>query len=789
MLYYAVKSVDNKPVNKIYDDWDQCKIVVWGKKAVYKSFTDRRYAEKFIINAPVRKEEFGHGYVPQNADSNIIFGKYLFDRFPTQADGYGVKVYETGKNERITCRGYFLPDNKRLVYSFTGQFINDKKYGYEFEVENYTEHVTNDKDSIITYLSSGVIKGIGAKKAEDIYKMFGSKTLTVLETNPEKLVMVKGISRNTLEKIVKSYNENKGAREITKYLLPYGISPKMAMAVFRQFGFDSVRKVKENPYVLCMVRGLTFEDADRVAEKEGIPKDSDERFFACAMYILKCNELTGSTGMELNDFGTKMFQTLNSPLITPSSINKKTITLIQSKKIRLIKDQGIQFLYTQAAVSREKEIAENIIRISHSKLKKQYSREEISSVLKNVLQSCHITLDNIQKNAVIESLYQSMLIITGGPGTGKTTIIYVIKEVYKRLYPEQECIFLAPTGRAATKISESTNEDARTEHSFLKLYNDAPELENEVLIENSLVVVDEFSMTDVYVAHALFNAIAENNHVVIVGDPAQLPSVGPGQVMADMINSNVIPIVRLKNIYRQNENSQIFLNALKMKEGSTDIIDGADFHFVESSSMEDIKNAMAERYVEYVKRYGILKCMCICPYKKHTAGVHEMNHLLQERVNPAAYGKKQVEVKGMIFREGDIVMHLTNTETVSNGDIGLINNIYYDDDGYHIQAKIEKHDMEYTKENIEQLTLAYAVSVHKSQGSQAKGVVTCLTFFHREMLFRNIPYVAFTRASDDMTAFGEREALNYAITHKMKSERYTLTLKYLVAFSGNFIAA
>ena len=302
-------------------------------------------------------------------------------------------------------------------------------------------------------------------------------------------------------------------------------------------------------------------------------------------------------------------------------------------------------------------------------------------------------------------------------------------------------------------------------------------------------MVDEFSMTDVYVAHALFNAIAENNHVVIVGDPAQLPSVGPGQVMADMINSNVIPIVRLKNIYRQNENSQIFLNALKMKEGSTDIIDGADFHFVESSSMEDIKNAMAERYVEYVKRYGILKCMCICPYKKHTAGVHEMNHLLQERVNPAAYGKKQVEVKGTIFREGDIVMHLTNTETVSNGDIGLINNIYYDDDGYHIQAKIEKHDMEYTKENIEQLTLAYAVSVHKSQGSQAKGVVTCLTFFHREMLFRNIPYVAFTRASDDMTAFGEREALNYAITHKMKSERYTLTLKYLVAFSGNFIAA
>ena len=169
MLYYAVKSVDNKPVNKIYDDWDQCKIVVWGKKAVYKSFTDRRYAEKFIVNAPVRKEEFGHGYVPQNADSNIIFGKYLFDRFPTQADGYGVKVYETGKNERITCRGYFLPDNKRLIYSFTGQFINDKKYGYEFDVESYTEHVTNDKDSIITYLSSGVIKGIGAKKAEDIY--------------------------------------------------------------------------------------------------------------------------------------------------------------------------------------------------------------------------------------------------------------------------------------------------------------------------------------------------------------------------------------------------------------------------------------------------------------------------------------------------------------------------------------------------------------------------------------------------------------------------------------------
>lgn len=789
MLYYAVKSVDNKSVNRIFENWNECKALVWGKKAVYKSFTERTNAEKFIVNAPTKAEEYGHGYIPNNAESNIIYGRYLFDRFATQADGYGVKVYETSKKERITCRGYFLPDNKRLVYSFTGQFINDKKYGYEFEVENYTEHVSNDKDSIITYLSSGVIKGIGLKKAQDIYKMFGSKSLTVLETTPEKLIMVKGISRNTLEKIVKSYNENKGAREITKYLLPFGISPKMAMSVYRQYGFDSVNKVKENPYVLCMVKGLTFEDADRIADHEGFAKDADERFIACAMYVLKNNEITGSTGMELNDFGLKVYNSLNASVINPEFVNKKTIELINSKKVRLVRDNGKQFLYTSAALNREKEIAQNIIRIYQSKLEKQYSRDEISDALEKLLKKVHICLDEIQKKAVIESLYNSLLLITGSPGTGKTTIIYVIKELYKILYPDQDCIFLAPTGRAATKISESTNESASTEHSYLKLYDDAPELENEVLTENSLIVVDEFSMTDVYVAHALFNAIGKNNNVVIVGDPAQLPSVGPGKIMADMINSNVIPIVKLENVYRQNEDSQIYLNAIKMRKGNTDIKEGNDFHFVECSSMESIKNAMAEKYMEYVEKYGVLECMCICPYKKHTAGVHEMNQFLQEKVNPASDDKKEVAAKGIIYREGDVVMHLTNTDEVSNGDIGLIKHIYFDNDGFHIQAEIEKKPMEYTKDNIDQLTLAYAVSVHKSQGSQAKGVVTCLSFFHREMLFRNIPYVAFTRASDDMTVFGEREALNYAITHEMKSERHTLTLKYLVTFSGNFIAA
>lgn len=793
-MYYAVKSVDKKEYNQIFTDWDTCKALVLGKDAVYRSFTDEAEAQNFINTAPADRDTLEQCTIPKNVNATHIYAKYKRTIYYDSKSEFCIFAYEASKKERVVCKGYALPDNDKILYEFEGHFIKDKQGRYSFEVESYKSHITDSKNSIIAYLSSGLIKGIGEKKANAIYEKFGSNTLEIIENTPEKLTLVKGISKKNLPAIIESYNENKAAKSVVSYFLKYGITPHYSMKIYNYYGVESMSKIKENPYRICKFRGLTFANADQIAKDESISMDADIRFRACVISVLKENEASGNTGMEINDFGSEVLKKMNTPLITGNIVNEKTIVYIKQGFLRYHRIDGKKCIFLSASYERERRIAKNIMRIKDSDdiMYSSTQNRQIDELIKEAESYYNVHLDELQRTAVSFSLRYNIILITGGPGTGKTMIIKIISYVFRALFPRNQRIFLAPTGRASRRMAESTNEPSQTINSYLNIYeNHIRNVEDAVFIKNSLVIVDEFSMTDVNVADALFDAITNGCKVALVGDINQLPSVGPGAVMRDIVESGALPAIRLTHIYRQNENLKIYTNGQKMINKDISIEEGEDFHFVELSYMEDIKNAMAKQHLLNIKKYGILNSMCLCPYLDGIAGVNDMNATLQDMINPACEEKHEIKAMGHIFRENDLVMQThVNTKDVSNGDIGFIRKINFDEDGnYEIHAEINNTDVIYTSSNIDTLALAYATTVHKSQGSEADAVVFCFTSIHRAMMTMNIPYVAVTRGRKNVTIYGERSALNQAILAGAGIRRITCLGYHLNLFSGEFVSA
>lgn len=381
-----------------------------------------------------------------------------------------------------------------------------------------------------------------------------------------------------------------------------------------------------------------------------------------------------------------------------------------------------------------------------------------------------------------------MTVIDGGPGTGKTTDINYIQKVHKELFPDMEIIFLAPTGRAARRITESTGCNAHTIHSYLHLTRDAKIDENEVLFNDALIIVDEFSMVDIHVAYMLFHAVAKNCRMVLVGDTDQLPSIGPGSVLRDVIKSGAFPVSNLKKIYRTGKDTQIYANAKRIKDTDPELKESNDYKIFDCNSMEDVRNMMVERVVALTQKYGLGNVMCLCPYWEHTAGINDMNALLQEKFNPPASNKIEVKHKGFVFREGDYVMQIhVNTEDASNGDVGFITKIIFNEESPQIYVNMNKKEICYEKDDLDLLVHAYATSVHKSQGSEAKACVFTLMPFHRGMLYYNIPYVAVSRGKQEVDFCGSRQAMKDAILNREKGVRISALRYFLMRASGQFI--
>lgn len=786
-MYYAVKAVDGKIMDLITEDWEECKRLVLGKNSIYRSFPQHQEALEYIQSTTVDIELREIGYAPSDEGAQCIRGYFLFPRFRDEKTGFTCNVYQTKRGQRVTCRGYGLPENKKVLYCFGGHYVVDEKYGFEFEVESFKEVIEDTKEGIISYLGSGVMKGVGEKKAAAIYKEFGPRTMEILEKNPEKLQYVKGFSKKSAQKAMEQLQANKGAMDITRYLLRFGISQKYAMELYRERKGGALGFVQKHPYSLCRFKGISFEEADQVAKDCDIPLNDKERIDYCIFHVLKTNEISGDTGMEWNTFCSKAMQFLG-PNVQKEDLSQEIVALKKNGRltIRRMKNLGISgvYVFSQKAFEREMSIAKDILRI-----KEDRSCKKIADIDEKILkkeQEYGFSLDKLQREAVKAGLTgEPFMVLTGDPGTGKTTIIRMIADIYGE--EGDRVVFLAPTGRAARRMTETSGRPSKTFHSFFHIADEEDERnpEDEISISNALVVADEFSMADVYVSQILFSAIQNGCRVILVGDADQLPSVGPGAVLRDILESGVVKVVRLQKIFRQGENERITENAAKVKSGNGNILEGSDFHIHELANMEDVKNVMAELYMQRVEEFGIGNVICLCPFIKHTAGVKDMNITLQEIVNPPGAEKPQMEIHGETFRLGDLVMHLKNNENVSNGDIGTI--VKVDPDEKIITVLINGMEIEYDVLQLKELTLAYATTVHKAQGSETAAVICTFTNFHTNMLYRNLLNVAFSRAKKQVDVVGEMSAIRKAAETETKEKRITLTGYFLKYYGGKFV--
>lgn len=729
----------------------------------------------------------GYNEAMENIVNTPIKVNFIYNVFHNDTNGYSVsKFRDIEADKTITCKGYNLPDNKSLTYNFIVEEVEDKKYGRQYEVKSFSEYIEESKDGILSYLSSGIIKGIGKKTAERIFEKYGLDSLDVLENKPERLLEIKGITKAKLEKIIESYQENHIPKELAELLVGDKFSPRITVAVYKKFKKDAYSMICKDPYILCDVKGISFTMADSLRDKLGIDVYDRNRISAAISESIKLNFYSGKVGITMKDliaYTSKLTGIKDAVLIKKSIMSSLTYGDLTYRKIE---DNGTvyQYIYNRTIKQAEESLAANISR----KLKQQEDYSKKAEEIINTT-SFDIVLDESQKKAVIGAFKSGISIITGGPGTGKTTTIRTISVIDKMIRENDNQIFMAPTGRAARRITESSGITAKTIHSALNLRPSDNETiekyqndDDDNKIKDNLVIVDEFSMVDMFLALALFER-TENCRFIIVGDPNQLPSVGAGNVLRDMIESGVVPTFNLTYTHRQSEGSTIGKNANAMQTGGNGFEEAKDFICDYGKSMKEIEDAIVDTYLKEKEENPEKSLVVLCPYKKYDAGMNAINKRLQSAINP--FGMEFKGTGDMVFRVGDPVMHiLTNTDDAVNGDVGTVVYIGQGEEDFCVEVEYPTADgsfrKQYVAKDINQLTLAYAMTVHKSQGSEYDTAITLLTAAHRNFVTRNIPYTAITRAKKKVYFFSDsRETIKRAIENNHTEGRNTL-LWYLL---------
>lgn len=688
------------------------------------------------------------------------------------------KIKDSSGNtiSQVKAVGYCLPVANNLRYDMQGHWSKNPKHGIQFEVESYNEVIIPNKEGIISYLSSGQIKGVGPKIAERIYAAFGNMALEVLDKEPEKLLSIPGINKNKLKKICDSYLGNRGARDVVAFLTPHGITPNRAVRLYKEYGEKTMDIVKNHPYKLCELVGVGFRTADKIAMSMGFDELSTERVDEALLYTLTDAESKGNLCLEKHDLLKSCLKILNTPQLTEDMLANRAVRLIQS-------GQMVSYLgnvYRSRTAYIEAHLAEMIShRLSQNK---SFCYTDLDAELDKEEQILSVKLAPEQRLAVKTALTHGISIITGGPGTGKTMIQRALLDIYKRNHPGNEICCCAPTGRAARRMEQSTRFSASTVHKALGLlagedgnYNEPAELTAD------LILVDEVSMLDIYLAEHLFCAVKNNCQIVLIGDADQLPSVGPGAVLSEMIASECIPVVRLDKVFRQSAESRIATNAKLIRHGNLSLEYGPDFQFMDSASTTESAEKVAEIYMQEIAKYGVDNVALLSPFRQRTeTGVNALNELIRDLVNPPDNEKAEVKFGKRIFRCGDKVMQIKNHDDVNNGDIGYITKIINMDSETILYINFGDGKLkEYDAGDLDMLDLGYASTIHKSQGAEYQSVIINLQCAHAIMLTRPLIYTAITRGKKRVIIVGERRALCMAIKKTDTEKRGTCLAKRL----------
>lgn len=704
--------------------------------------------------------------------------KYIRKIFQNEENGYTVALFSTLDHEvplsardkfwadkkiiAFTAKGYDLPLTDEIEIEMEGEWETNS-HGTQYKVETFLEVVPRTREGILGYLSCGSLKGIGPKTAERIVDRFGLDTLEVMEKYPQELLKIQGISQKKLDRIVDSFGKNKVFRELMTFLSPFHVTPKKANMILQKFRDQSVEIIRKQPYILCSVKGFGFLTVDAIARQCCAATNDPMRISGCVSYVLReAMKQNGHLYLEQEILVKDALKVLNKE----PDLQPVTETEILKVLYRLVMQDSIVVEENRVYITKQHQEEEDTASMIARKLHEQIPALTIEKELEEAQEDLNITLSEQQKEAVRMVFANPICIITGGPGTGKTTVLKVILYIYQKKCGN-EVKLMAPTGRAARRMAESTgNGDATTMHMALGLFGDGDYEALTDKLSADFINADEVSMVDMHLAYEFFYKIKAGARVLLVGDVHQLPSVGAGDVFRQLILCGKIPVTVLNLVYRQGKDSNIPINAQLINEGKTNLQWGDDFQMVECSGADAAAQIVKNIYLKEIQMYGMEQVQILSPYKvRSAAGVLELNRSLQDEVNPPVSGKRELHLGGEMFREGDRILQNKNTEFASNGDLGTLVQIAEDEDNNPLVQIVftDGRRVKYEAEQVEMIEHANAVTIHKSQGSECQVVIIPWLKAFYPMLKRNIFYTGITRAKQRVYIVGEWKAVCQAI--------------------------
>ena len=705
-------------------------------------------------------------------------------------NGYTVLNLVSGEDE-ITCVGIFSAIAEGENIEAQGEYTEHPTYGQQFKVTSFEEKAPEDEEAIERYLGSGAIKGIGLAMAARIVRRFKEDTFRIIEEEPERLAEIKGISNRKAMEIASQVNEKRDLRQAMIFLQQYGITMNLAVKVYQAYGQDVYGIIRENPYRLADdIDGVGFRTADEIAARVGIRMDSDFRVRSGILYTLLQASGEGHTYLPETELTPRASKLLN---VTAEQVEKQYMDLAIERKIILKQMEDQTQIYAASFYYMEANTATMLKRLNVSY---DVSDAEIEQRIRGIEKKSGMTLDEHQVTAVKEAVRNGLLVITGGPGTGKTTTINTIIRYFE--LEGLEIFLAAPTGRAAKRMSETTGFEARTVHRMLELNGGAEgsggfERDESNPLEANVIIVDEMSMVDISLMYSLLKAISVGTRLILVGDVNQLPSVGPGSVLRDIIQSHACNVVMLTKIFRQASTSDIIVNAHKINHGEEVILDNKsmDFFFLKRYDADVIINVVLQLIKQKLPKFvdaTPYDIQVLTPMRKGLLGVERLNGILQRYMNPPANDKVEKEYGSTVFREGDKVMQTKNNYQLAweirtkfgltvdkglgifNGDMGIIRQI----NDFAEQMIIEFDEgrmVEYPYKLLDELELAYAITIHKSQGSEYPAVIIPMYSGPRMLMTRNLLYTAVTRARSCVCLVGRPDAFYTMASNAMEQER------------------
>lgn len=720
-------------------------------------------------------------------------GSVEYITFTNNSNGYTVALLKTN-DDLITIVGImpFLAVGDCI--EVTGKLDYHQTYGEQFKVESFTKAAPSDTASILRYLSSGAIRGVGPSTARNIVERFGDSSLDIIENEPERLSEIRGISLDKALKIADEYNKQFGVRDVMLFLSPFRISPEGALKVFNSLGSNATEIIRNNPYVLCTDDiGFSFEKAEEISSYFAVPKDSDCRISAGLEFVLKHNLSNGHTCIPKDKLVSTAARLLECELLEVGTVCDEMLRVLQ---LRLFVDDGQEFIALPQYHMAEEFVSSRLsVMLRYGPPAEPLADLEIQIIE----QKEHIEYEELQKTAIKTAVTKGVTILTGGPGTGKTTTLNAIIKILKT--KDLSIALAAPTGRAAKRMSELTGCEAKTIHRLLEVeWNDS---DAHVFARNEknplpfdVVIIDEMSMVDILLFEALLRAIRLGTRIIMVGDSDQLPSVGAGNVLADIIASDTVPVVALTKVFRQAMESLIVANAHRIIAGSEPDLSSktSDFFMLQNHSAntasELVVDLAAKRLPDAYGFKPLNDIQVLCPSKMMGLGSINLNNLLQDRLNPATKRQNKLTFKNFELREGDKVMQIKNNydimwtsesgeegSGVFNGDIGILEQI--DTKNSLLKIRFDDKIAIYYNENISELELAYAMTIHKSQGSEFDCVILPILDAPSKLLYRNLLYTAVTRAKKLLIVVGSKEVLLSMVENNRKSLRYTTLNKRL----------